>query len=121
LSLPKNAEVLPPAPVTDADSDLVAAVNLQGQMLVIPAAEIPRLNRGKGIKIQGVNTKKLASREEYMVGIAAVAAGGSLVIHAGKRHLRLKRSDLETYVGDRGRKGRKLPRGLQRVESLAAE
>jgi len=121
LSVPKSAEVLPPAPVFDPDSDQVAAVNLQGQMLVIPAAEIPRLNRGKGIKIQGINTKKLASREEYMVGIAAVATGGNLVIHAGKRHLTLKAADLETYAGDRGRKGRKLPRGLQRVDSLSAE
>jgi topoisomerase-4 subunit A len=121
LSVPKHAKVLPPAPVTDPQTDLVAAVNLQGQMLVISAAEVPRLNRGKGIKIQNVSTKKLASREEYMVGVASVPAGGNLVIHAGKRHLTLKRADLETYVGDRGRKGTKLPRGLQRVDRLGTE
>jgi len=121
LSLPKNAHVLPPAPVADAGTDLVASVNLQGQMLVIPASEVPRLNRGKGIKIQNVSSKKLASREEYVVGIASVPAGGNLVIHAGKRHLTLKPVDLETYLGDRGRKGVKLPRGLQRVDSLTAE
>ena len=121
LSLPKHAKVLPPAPVADAETDRVAAVNLQGQMLVIPAAEVPRLNRGKGIKIQNVSGKKLASREEYLVGIASVPEGGSLVIHAGKRHLTLKASDLETYIGDRGRKGVKLPRGLQRVDRLGIE
>ncbi len=121
LSLPKHAAVLPPAPVTDPQTDQVAAVNLQGQMLVIPAAEVPRLNRGKGVKIQNVNSKKLASREEFVVSIASVPAGGSLVIHAGKRHLTLKAADLETYVGDRGRKGTKLPRGLQRVDRLSAE
>lgn len=106
--------------MTDPETDRVAAVNLQGQMLVIPAREVPRLNRGKGIKIQGVNPKKLAAREEYMVAIASVAAGGSLVLHAGKRHLTLKSQDLEAYIGDRGRKGRKLPRGLQRVDQLEA-
>jgi topoisomerase-4 subunit A len=121
LSVPKNARVLPPAAVSDPNSDQVAAVNAQGQMLVLPAAEIPRLNRGKGIKIQGVNTKKLASREEYMVGVASVAADSSLVIHAGKRHLKLKAADLEAYRGDRGRKGKKLPRGLQRVDRLFSE
>ncbi len=121
LSLPKHAQVLPPASVSDPQSDQVAAVNLQGQMLVIPAAEVPRLNRGKGIKIQNVSSKKLASREEYLVGITSVPAGGSLVIHAGKRHLTLKPSDLETYTGDRGRKGSKLPRGLQRVDRLSTE
>jgi topoisomerase-4 subunit A len=121
LSVPKNAQGLPPAAVTDPDSDRVAAVNAQGQMLVIPAAEIPRLNRGKGIKIQGVNTRKLASREEYMVGIASVAVDARLVLHAGKRHLKLKADDLEVYQGDRGRKGKKLPRGLQRVDRLFSE
>ena len=121
LSVPKNAEVLPPAAVTDPETDQLAAVNLQGQMLVIPAAEVPRLNRGKGIKIQAVNPKKLASREEFMVAVASVPKTGCLVLHAGKRHLTLKASDLETYIGDRGRKGKKLPRGLQRVDSVNSE
>lgn len=121
LSLPRHATVLPPAAVSDPQTDRVAAVNLQGQMLVIPAAEVPRLNRGKGIKIQNVNSKKLASGEEGMVGIVSVPAGGSLVIHAGKRHLTLKAADLEPYAGDRGRKGSKLPRGLQRVDRLSIE
>ena len=121
LSVPKNAEVLPPAAVTDPETDQLAAVNLQGQMLVIPTAEVPRLNRGKGIKIQAVNPKKLASREEFMVAVASVPKAGCLVLHAGKRHLTLKTSDLETYIGDRGRKGKKLPRGLQRVDSLNSE
>ncbi|WP_455234761.1 DNA topoisomerase IV subunit A [Thiogranum longum] len=121
LSVPKHARVLTPSQVSDPDSDWVAAVNVQGQMLVIPAAEVPRLNRGKGIKIQGIGSKKLASREEYMVGLASVPVGGSLVLHAGKRHLTLKAADLELYRGDRGRKGKKLPRGLQRVDRMYAE
>lgn len=121
LTVPRNARVLAPAPVTDPDSDLIAAVNAQGQLLVIPAAEIPRLNRGKGIKIQGISSARLQNREDYMVGVASVEASGSLVVHAGKRHLRLKVADLQEYRGDRGRKGKKLPRGLQRVETIYAE
>ncbi len=121
LSVPRHARVLPPAPVGDPQSDRVAAVNLQGQMLVIAASEVPRLNRGKGIKIQNVVGKKLATRDEYMVGVASVPAHGNLIIHAGKRHLTLKAAELETYVGDRGRKGIKLPRGLQRVDRLSIE
>jgi topoisomerase-4 subunit A len=121
LSLPRHATVLPPAAVSDPRSDRVAAINLQGQMLVIPAAEVPRLNRGKGIRIQNVNSKKLASGEEGMVAIVSVPVGASLVIHAGKRHLTLKAADLEPYAGDRGRKGSKLPRGLQRVDRLSVE
>jgi topoisomerase-4 subunit A len=121
LSVPKNARVLEPTRISDPETDQVAAVNAQGQLLVIPSAEVPRLNRGKGIKIQGINPKKLASREEYMVGAVSVAAGASLVLHAGKRHLKLKAVDLELYRGDRGRKGKKLPRGFQRVERMRVE
>jgi topoisomerase-4 subunit A len=121
ISVPKHAQVLPPTRVVDPATDRVAAVNAQGQLLVIPAAEVPRLNRGKGIKIQGINPKKMAAREEYMVGVASVAADAHLVIHAGRRLLRLKPADIELYHGDRGRKGKKLPRGLQRVERLGVE
>ena len=121
LSVPKHARVLSPAPVSDATADQVAAIDLQGHMLVIPATEVPRLNRGKGIKIQGVNTKKLAAGEERMVAVVSVPADGALVLHAGKRHLKLKASELDLYRGDRGRKGRKLPRGLQRVDRAFAD
>ena len=39
-----------------------------------------------------------------------------MTLHAGKRKLTLKPSDLEHYHGERGRRGNKLPRGLQRVD-----
>ncbi|HHJ13020.1 MAG TPA: DNA topoisomerase IV subunit A [Gammaproteobacteria bacterium] len=120
LNVPKNARVLPPMPVADPDTDLLAAVDLQGHMLVLDLSEIPRLSRGKGIKIQGVNAKKLAAGEERMVAAVSVPANGALVLHAGKRHLTLKARELEAYRGDRGRKGRKLPRGLQRVDRVFA-
>ena len=119
LSVPKGATVLPPAPVIDRAADRVAAVSSAGHLLVIPASELPQLSRGKGIKILGINSRKFAAGEESMVGVAAVTAGDSLVLHCGKRHLRLKPADLDAYAGERGRKGRKLPRGLQRVERLA--
>lgn len=62
----------------------------------------------------------MAAREEFVVGIAVVPAGGSLTIYSGKRHLTLKAKDLEHYVGERGRRGAKLPRGFQRVDELSA-
>jgi topoisomerase-4 subunit A len=120
LSVPKNACVLQPAPVADPESDRLAAIDLQGHMLVIPKAEVPRLNRGKGIRIQGVNAKKLAAGDERMVAVVSVPRDGALVLHAGKRHLKLKAAELALYQGDRGRKGKKLPRGLQRVDRAFA-
>jgi len=42
-------------------------------------------------------------------------------LHAGKRKLTLKASDIEHYKGERGRRGNKLPRGLQRVSHIDIE
>ena len=54
-----------------------------------------------------------------MLGI--VPDGASVTLHAGKRKLTLKPSDLEHYYGERGRRGNKLPRGLQRVDLMEVE
>jgi topoisomerase-4 subunit A len=61
------------------------------------------------------------SREEFVVAIQVVGEGDALVVYAGKRHLRLKFSELEHYRGERGRRGNKLPRGFQKVDSTAVE
>ncbi len=118
LSVPKGANVLPPSPIIDPESDRIAVVSNQGHMLVIAASVLPVLGRGKGIKIYGVNSKKFSNREEFMLGIVAVEEKGSVLIYSGKRHLKLKPADLEGYQGERGRKGLKLPRGLQRVDRM---
>ena len=54
------------------------------------------------------------------MGVAVLAADEALTAYAGKRHVVLKPADLEHYRMERGKRGMKLPRGLQRVDSLAA-
>jgi len=61
------------------------------------------------------------SREEYVVAAAVVPADSAITLLAGKRKLTLKPSDLEHYRGERGRRGNKLPRGLQRVDAITVE
>ncbi len=116
LTLPKGARVLPPAPIRDPDTDQVVAISNEGRMLVFPVAELPALARGKGNKIIAIPGKRAQVREEYVVALATVPAGGRLVAHSGKRHITLKPADLAVYSGERGRRGSKLPRGFQRVE-----
>jgi len=53
-----------------------------------------------------------------MVAVTTFSERDQLVLHAGKRHLTLRFSDLEHYRGERGRRGHKLPRGLQRVDRM---
>ncbi len=118
LTLPKGAKVLPPLPVHDPDGERVVAITNEGRMLVFPLAELPELNRGKGNKIIGIPPKRVASREEFVIALAVVPAGGALTAYAGKRHITLKSSDLDSYQGERGRRGNKLPRGFQRVDRI---
>jgi topoisomerase-4 subunit A len=118
LSLPEGAEVLPPARIGELAADLLVAVSNEGRMLVFPVAELPQLARGKGNKIIGIASARLKAREEYMLGALVLAAREELLIHSGKRFLRLKRADLEHYRGERGRRGNKLPRGFQKVDRI---
>ncbi len=120
LTLPSGAKVLPPQRVSDYEHDLIATVTNDGRLLVFPLKELPQMARGKGNKIIGIPSNKAALREEYVVAAAVVPANGAITLFAGKRHITLKGADLEHYRGERGRRGNKLPRGLQRVDAMMA-
>ncbi len=64
---------------------------------------------------------RAARREEFLRDLTLLGPGQALVVHAGKRKLTLRASDLDYYRGERGRRGSKLPRGLQKVDRLEAE
>jgi len=121
LSLPGGARVLPPRPVSDYEAELCVAVSNEGRMLVFPLSDLPHLSKGKGNKIIGIPAAKLQLREEFVVAIAVLLPTQSLLAYSGKRHLKLKPSDLEHYRGERGRRGNKLPRGFQKIDSLLVE
>jgi topoisomerase-4 subunit A len=118
LTLPKGSKVLEPVPVTNTNNDRLVAVTNTGHMLVFPVSELPELTRGKGNKIINIPAARAKAREEIVSALAVVCAGGSLTIRSGKRHFTMKPADLDQYRGERGRRGRKLPRGFQRVEAL---
>ncbi|MCO7057910.1 DNA topoisomerase IV subunit A [Pseudomonas juntendi] len=121
LSLPNGAKVMTPRPVANREQDWLAAVTTEGRLLVFKVSDLPQLGKGKGNKIIGVPGDRVASREEFVTDLAVVADGATLVLQAGKRTLSLKPDDLEHYKGERGRRGSKLPRGFQRVDSLQVE
>ncbi|MCQ4327402.1 DNA topoisomerase IV subunit A [Stutzerimonas stutzeri] len=121
LSLPSGARVVAPRPLASRDEDWLAAVTTEGRLLVFPVRDLPQLGKGKGNKIIGIPGERVASREEYLVDLAVLPSGATLLLQAGKRTLSLRAEDLEHYKGERGRRGNKLPRGFQRVEKLLVE
>jgi topoisomerase-4 subunit A len=121
INLPSGAKLLAPQPVTDYESDMVAAITTEGRLLLFPIRELPQMGRGKGNKIISIPSAKVAMREEYVIAVAVIKAEQNLTLRSGKRHITLKKGDMEHYTGERGRRGNKLPRGFQRVDSMVAE
>jgi topoisomerase-4 subunit A len=121
ISLPKGGQVLQPAVINAVEGSWVAVVSNEGRLLVFPLADLPQLSRGKGNKIISIAGARVQSREEFVVAVQVLTETDSLVVYAGKRHLNLKFSELEHYRGERGRRGNKLPRGFQKVDSMLVE
>ncbi len=118
LKVPPGSGVLEPVPVPKSEEALLCALSSDGKLLAFPAVELPELPRGKGNKIFGLSSKKVLSREEYLIAVAVVAPGQSLVVHSGERKMTLKFNDLADYRGERAQRGAVLPRGWRKVERL---
>ncbi len=118
LSVPKGAAVLPPVPVRSLEDDWIVAATTEGYMLVIPLSEVPQLSRGKGNKIINIPSAKLKSREEYVAAIECIQDGEKLTVYAGRKHKTMSADEVDEFAGERGRRGRKLARGYQKVERL---
>lgn len=119
LSVPKGCNVLPPLRVPEGEGVSVAAVSNEGRLLVFPLDQLPEMAKGKGNKMIDIPGARAARREEFVRDLVVLPMGAALVVHAGKRHLTLKAGDLDYYRGERGRRGSKLPRGLQKVDRLS--
>ena len=118
LKLSANSLVLPPRLISSKEEQLIAVVTNVGRLLVFPANELPELSRGKGNKLINISSLKSQQREEFVIDLLVMNPSESLTILAGKRHFTLKPADLDPYLGERGRRGNRLPRGLQNVTAL---
>ena len=121
LSLSSASKIIGPQPVYDLKTDWCLAISNEGRMLMFPLRDLPSLGKGKGNKLLSIPSAKVQSREEYVRVLAVVPQGANVKILAGKRGMTLTAADLVHYQGDRGRRGNKLPRGLQRVDGVEVE
>jgi topoisomerase IV subunit A len=118
ITVPNGSTTLQPVPIADVDKEYVAAFSNEGRLLIFPVSELPRMARGKGIKIMNIPAARVADRSEIMSHIAVFGQEDVLLVYAGKRHLSLRFEDLAHYRGERARRGLKLPRGFQKVDSV---
>jgi topoisomerase-4 subunit A len=121
LKVPEGAGALPSQAVDDAAHQQLAALTSAGYLLVLALKDLPVLPKGKGNKIIQIPRKKLAEREEVLKHLIVFNPQDSLVIRSGKRSFKLTPDNLRNYVAERGRRGKKLPRGFRSVDRVERE
>lgn len=117
MNVPAGAHIMPPQPVRSLQ-DSVVAVTTEGLLLRFPIDQLPQLPKGKGVKMINIPAAKLKSAEEIVCAVSVVPSGESLKLHSGKRYKAMAPQELDEYTGDRGKRGKKLPRGYQKVDGL---
>lgn len=117
LSVPGGFDVLPPAPVSAGEEVVVVCATDAGYLLTYYLEELPELGRGKGNKLLNISPKARKAGE-IMVGVITLVKGQDCLVWAGQRYLRLSWAETEAYWGERAQRGRKLPRGFQKVTRL---
>ena len=118
LSVSGASEPLSPIYVHNYETDYLAAVTTEGHMLVIPLNVLPELPKGKGNKIIQIPPARLRKREEYVKLMELIPEGAAIKIHAGKQSVRFSPGNISAFVGDRGRRGKKLPRGFRKADRI---
>ncbi|MDT8371843.1 MAG: DNA topoisomerase IV subunit A [Gammaproteobacteria bacterium] len=118
FNLPDGAHVLTPLWIDNIETDSLAVTACDGRLLVCAANEVPVMNKGKGVRLINIPQARFSAGQEWLHSVTCVPQDRSLTLHAGKRHLTLKPADLAHYNGERGKRGHKLPRGLQKVTQV---
>lgn len=96
----------------------VAIVSNDGKLLIFNLDEVPQLPKGKGKKLFGITSKEFEEHTGAIIAAAILQQQANLQIYAGKRKGLIKNSDLQYYLGEAGQRGRKLPKELQKVDSI---
>ena len=86
--------------------------------MVIPVRVLPDLPRGKGNKIIHIPPARFKKREEYVKLLEVIPEDVTIKIHAGKQSVRLTPETISSFIGERGRRGKKLPRGYRKADRI---
>lgn len=118
ISISSGASLNPAAAIVDIDKDNIVSITSEGYIGLLDIKSIPQLSKGKGNKIQGIPSKRLKSGEESVRFVVCLSGRQKLVVHCGKKYKTMSLGELEEYRIERGKRGRKLPRGYQNVTAI---
>ncbi len=119
VKLPEDSRPMLPQPVIDLADDLIVAITSRGRMLIYSVNRLPVLPKGgKGNKIINIPAARIKTREEILTGLRVIRPGSQLNLFTEKRKLPLKFEQLNFFMGERGRRGKQLPRGFRNVDRI---
>ena len=121
LSVVKDAKVLiSHLKSAMSEGDVIAVVTSEGYFLVFDAGTLPVLQKGKGCMLMRIPRARRITRAEVITAVNWVPQSAAMKLQSGRRHLTLQPKDWASYVGNRGSRGRLLPRGFRQVQSIQA-
>ena len=114
LSLPNQSKPLAPKLIHTIEKQYVAIVSNIGHLLIFPLSDLPILAKGKGNKMMSL----AKGGDEFAVDMVILNADQNLLIMGDGKPFTLKPNDWQYYIGERARRGNKLPRGCRSVKGL---
>jgi len=118
ISLPAGATPVMPVNMKPGGGQTIICATSDGYLLAFGLEDVPELSKGKGNKLINIPSKRLKAGEEFMVGLTVMGEKEEILVWAGQRYLRMSTKDIEHFQGERAHRGRKLPRGFQRVTKI---
>lgn len=118
LTVGDNVMILPPLLVRNRETDVLALASSSGYLLVISLRDLPLLSKGKGNKLISLKKGGLGIADETLLFAAIISQDEALLVQAGKKFKAIKGAELEEYRGERGKRGKLLPKGFQHVTGL---
>ncbi|HET9122118.1 MAG TPA: DNA gyrase C-terminal beta-propeller domain-containing protein, partial [Acidiferrobacteraceae bacterium] len=114
LHVGPEAQLLPPAVVTDRDRGRFVVVADDGHLLAAPIESLPEMTKGKGVKLIQLGARASGEGSPRVRAVVALAPAQALLLRAGDKELILKPQELESrYQGARAQRGSLLPRAFR--------
>lgn len=108
-------------PVVVPKNSFLALITQSGRLLVIRVNDVPIRKKGKGVRLISLPKKDLFEETDRLCFSRCVDDSTKLVLYSGKRKKIFRHQDLADYLGNRGTRGKYLPKGFRKVESVDLE
>ncbi len=121
LTLKDGQKALRAKRVMSIENHYLAVTSNLGHLLIFPLSDLPQMSKGKGNKLMSLSTPKANEQAERVIDVAVINNTQNLLILGDGKPFTLKPSDWKHYLGERARRGNKLPRGCRGVVGLKVE